>query len=115
MKICYFGKEKFQVFVLGFGCMGMSFVYGGVEMLQVINMIYVVMDMGVIFLDIVEVYGFFDNEVLVGKVIKGFCDKVQIVIKFGFCILLIGQGLEWMVGVDSCLVYICELVEGLLK
>ena len=87
MKTRYLGKEKFQVSALGLGCMGMSFAYGGAETSQAINTIHAAMDMGVTFLDTAEVYGPFDNEVLVGKAIKGFRDKVQIATKFGFRIL----------------------------
>ena len=67
MKTRYLGKEKFQVSALGLGCMGMSFAYGGAETSQAINTIHAAMDMGVTFLDTAEVYGPFDNEVLVGK------------------------------------------------
>ncbi|MDS6724488.1 aldo/keto reductase, partial [Klebsiella pneumoniae] len=66
MKTRYLGKEKFQVSALGLGCMGMSFAYGGAETSQAINTIHAAMDMGVTFLDTAEVYGPFDNEVLVG-------------------------------------------------
>ena len=115
MKTRYLGKEKFQVSALGLGCMGMSFAYGGAETSQAINTIHTAMDMGVTFLDTAEVYGPFDNEVLVGKAIKGFRDKVQIATKFGFRILPTGQGLERMAGVDSRPAHIRESVEGSLK
>ncbi|HDU4729496.1 TPA: aldo/keto reductase [Klebsiella quasipneumoniae subsp. similipneumoniae] len=115
MKIRYLGKEKFQVSALGLGCMGMSFAYGGAEESQAINTIHAAVDMGVTFLDSAEVYGPFDNEVLVGKAIKGIRDKVQIATKFGFRILPTGQGLERMAGVDSRPEHIREAVEGSLK
>ncbi|HDE1464291.1 TPA: aldo/keto reductase [Klebsiella quasipneumoniae] len=115
MKTRYFGKEKFQVSALGLGCMGMSFAYGGAEESQAINTIHAAVDMGVTFLDSAEVYGPFDNEVLVGKAIKGIRDKVQIATKFGFRILPTGQGLERMAGVDSRPEHIREAVEGSLK
>ncbi|MEQ4917400.1 aldo/keto reductase [Klebsiella quasipneumoniae] len=115
MKTRYLGKEKFQVSALGLGCMGMSFAYGGAEESQAINTIHAAVDMGVTFLDSAEVYGPFDNEVLVGKAIKGIRDKVQIATKFGFRILPTGQGLERMAGVDSRPEHIREAVEGSLK
>ncbi|HBR1159259.1 aldo/keto reductase [Klebsiella quasipneumoniae] len=115
MKTRYLGKEKFQVSALGLGCMGMSFAYGGAEESQAINTIHASVDMGVTFLDSAEVYGPFDNEVLVGKAIKGIRDKVQIATKFGFRILPTGQGLERMAGVDSRPEHIREAVEGSLK
>ncbi|WP_407258746.1 aldo/keto reductase [Klebsiella quasipneumoniae] len=115
MKTRYLGKEKFQVSALGLGCMGMSFAYGGAEESQAINTIHAAVDMGVTFLDSAEVYGPFDNEVLVGKAIKVIRDKVQIATKFGFRILPTGQGLERMAGVDSRPEHIREAVEGSLK
>ena len=115
MKTRYLGKEKFQVSALGLGCMGMSFAYGGAEESQAINTIHAAVDMGVTFLDSAEVYGPFDNEVLVGKAIKGIRDKVQIATKFGFRILPTGQGLERMAGVDSRPEHIREAAEGSLK
>ncbi|HCA3525976.1 TPA: aldo/keto reductase [Klebsiella quasipneumoniae] len=115
MKTRYLGKEKFQVSALGLGCMGMSFAYGRAEESQAINTIHAAVDMGVTFLDSAEVYGPFDNEVLVGKAIKGIRDKVQIATKFGFRILPTGQGLERMAGVDSRPEHIREAVEGSLK
>ena len=115
MKTRYLGKEKFQVSALGLGCMGMSFAYGGAEESQAINTIHAAVDMGVTVLDSAEVYGPFDNEVLVGKAIKGIRDKVQIATKFGFRILPTGQGLERMAGVDSRPEHIREAVEGSLK
>nr|WP_265103346.1 aldo/keto reductase [Klebsiella quasipneumoniae] len=100
---------------MGLGCMGMSFAYGGAEESQAINTIHAAVDMGVTFLDSAEVYGPFDNEILVGKAIKGIRDKVQIATKFGFRILPTGQGLERMAGVDSRPEHIREAVEGSLK
>ncbi|WP_148653668.1 aldo/keto reductase, partial [Klebsiella pneumoniae] len=84
MKTRYLGKNKLQVSALGLGCMGMSFAYGGAEESQAINTIHAAVDLGITFLDTAEVYGPFDNEVLVGKAIKGIRDKVQIATKFGF-------------------------------
>lgn len=115
MKTRYLGKDKFQVSALGLGCMGMSFAYGGAEESEAIKTIHAAVDLGVTFLDSAEVYGPYDNEVLVGKAIKGMRDKVQIATKFGFRILPSGQGLERMAGVDSRPEHIREAVEGSLK
>jgi aryl-alcohol dehydrogenase-like predicted oxidoreductase len=115
MKTRYLGKDIFQVSALGLGCMGMSFAYGGAEESEAIKTIHAAVDSGVTFLDSAEVYGPYDNEVLVGKAIKGMRDKVQIATKFGFRILPSGQGLERMAGVDSRPEHIREAVEGSLK
>ena len=101
METRYLGKNKFQVSALGLGCMGMSFAYGGAEESQAINTIHAAVDLGVTFLDTAEVYGPFENEVLIGKAIKGVRDKVQIATKFGFRILPGCRGLERMACVDS--------------
>ncbi|MCC8381295.1 aldo/keto reductase [Xenorhabdus sp. PB30.3] len=115
MKRRYLGKDKFSVSALGLGCMGMSFAYGGAEEAQSIKTIHAAVDMGVTFLDTAEVYGPFENEILVGKAIRGFRDKVQVATKFGFHILPTGNGLERMAGVDSRPEHIREAVEGSLK
>ena len=94
METRYLGKNKFQVSALGLGCMGMSFAYGGAEESQAINTIHAAVDLGVTFLDTAEVYGPFENEVLIGKAIKGVRDKVQIATKFGFRILPGVRGLS---------------------
>lgn len=87
MKTRYLGKEKFQVSALGLGCMGMTFAYGGAETSQAINTIHAAMDMGVTFLDTAEVYGPFDNEVLVGKRLKVFAIRCRLPpnLDFVFC------------------------------
>ncbi|EBV2191031.1 aldo/keto reductase [Salmonella enterica] len=115
MKKCYLGKEKFPVSALGLGCMGMSFAYGGSEESQAIKTIHSAVDLGITFLDTAEVYGPFDNEVLVGKAIKSIRDKVQVATKFGFHILPTGKGLERMAGVNSRPEHIRKAVEGSLK
>ncbi len=115
MKKRFLGKDKFQVSALGLGCMGMSFAYGGAEESQAIKTLHAAVDMGVTFLDTAEVYGPYDNELLIGKAIKGIRDKVQIATKFGFRILPNGHGIERMAGVDSRPHHIREAVEGSLQ
>ena len=53
------------------------------------------------FFDTAEVYGPFENEILLGKALKPVRDKVTIATKFGFKILDEGTGLDRMAGVDS--------------
>lgn len=115
MKTRFLGKDHFQVSALGLGCMGMSFAYGGAEEAQSLETIHRAVDLGVTLIDTAEVYGPFENEVLVGKAIKGIRDKVQIATKFGFRILPTGQGLERMAGVDSRPQHIRDAVVGSLK
>lgn len=107
MKIWRFGI--LDVLELGFGCMSISDNYGFfVDKEKGIKIIYIVYEKGVMFFDIVEVYGLYINEELVGEVFVFFCDEVIIVSKFGFDI----EGLE---GFNSWLEYIKKVVEDLFK
>lgn len=74
------------VSAIGLGCMGMSHGYGGQEEAEAIRTLHRAVELGVNFFDTAEVYGPFTNEVLVGKGLKPFRDKVIIATKFGFTI-----------------------------
>jgi aryl-alcohol dehydrogenase-like predicted oxidoreductase len=74
------------VSAIGLGCMGMSHGYGGQEEADAIRTLHRAVELGVNFFDTAEVYGPFANEVLVGKGLKPFRDKVMIATKFGFTI-----------------------------
>lgn len=63
--------------------MGFYFVYGIVDEKDGFKMIQWVYELGVMFFDMVEFYGWGENEKFFGQVVSGFCDKVVIVIKFG--------------------------------
>lgn len=61
----------------------MIYGYGEVyDKKQMVKFIYKVLELGINFFDIVEVYGE-DNEKFLGEVIKFFKDKVVVVSKFG--------------------------------
>jgi aryl-alcohol dehydrogenase-like predicted oxidoreductase len=89
------------VSAVGLGCMGMSFAYGGQEESEAIATLRRAVDIGVTFFDTAEVYGPFDNEVLVGKALRPVRDQVTIATKFGFKIDEQGSGLSRMIGVDG--------------
>lgn len=92
---------ELSVSAVGLGCMGMTFAYGGQDEADAIRTLHRAVDIGVTFFDTAEVYGPFDNEILVGKAMKGRRDKVVIATKFGFKIADEGEGPSRMVGVDS--------------
>ncbi len=92
---------ELTVFPVGLGCMGMSFAYGGQEEAEAIRTLRHAVDIGVDFFDTAEVYGPFDNEILVGKALKPVREHVTIATKFGFKISEQGSGTERMIGVDS--------------
>lgn len=115
MKIRTLGQDNFQVSALGFGCMGMSFAYGGMNQQEAIATLHQAMDAGITFFDTAEVYGPFDNEKLLAKAIKGRRDQLQIATKFGFLIDPTQQGVDQISGVNSDPNHIRQAVEGSLQ
>jgi len=82
MKKRMIGNEL-EVSALGLGCMGMSEFYGGRDDEESVNVIHHALDLGINFLDTADMYGVGENEVLVGKAVKGIRDKFIIATKFG--------------------------------
>lgn len=111
--------QDLTVSTVGLGCMGMSFAYGGSDNRQSeedsIRTLRRAVDIGVTFFDTAEVYGPFDNEVLVGKALRDVRDKVVIATKFGFRISDHGVGAERMIGVDSRPEHVRAVAEASLK
>ncbi|MER8913058.1 aldo/keto reductase [Mesorhizobium sp. M0761] len=114
MKTRKLGTEL-EVFPVGLGCMGMSFAYGGQAEVDAIATLRRAVEIGVTFFDTAEVYGPFENEILLGKALKPVRDKVTIATKFGFKISEEGSGLERMVGVDSRPEHVKAVAEASLK
>jgi aryl-alcohol dehydrogenase-like predicted oxidoreductase len=71
------------VFPLGFGCMGLSGVYGATEDAESIRTIQAAVDRGVTLFDTGDFYGMGHNEMLLGRALAGRRDKVQVSVKFG--------------------------------
>ncbi|MGX8010869.1 aldo/keto reductase [Mesorhizobium sp. ORM8.1] len=114
MKTRKLGTEL-EVFPVGLGCMGMSFGYGGQPEAEAIATLRRAVEIGVTFFDTAEVYGPYENEILLGKALKPLRDKVTIATKFGFKISEEGSGTDRMVGVDSRPEHVKAVAEASLK
>src|SRR3954469_5167105 len=67
----------------GFGCMGLSHVYGRADEAESLATLDRAIELGINFLDTADVYGLGHNEALLAKAIKGRRDRLAIASKFG--------------------------------
>jgi len=77
------GNTGVAIPAIGFGCMGLSSVYGAADETTSIQVIHRALELGVSFLDTADIYGAGGNEELVGRAIKGRRDQVVLATKFG--------------------------------
>ncbi|HET6948937.1 MAG TPA: aldo/keto reductase [Acidimicrobiales bacterium] len=77
------GHTGLTVSAQGLGCMGMSFAYGTPDRAESEATIARALDLGITFFDTADMYGFGDNEELVGKALAARRDDVVIATKFG--------------------------------
>jgi aryl-alcohol dehydrogenase-like predicted oxidoreductase len=90
------GQQGLEVTALGLGCMGMSWLYGTPDHLESVRTLKRAIALGITFFDTAEVYGPYDNEELLGEVLRGRRDDLIIATKFGFDI-----SMREVIGVDS--------------
>jgi aryl-alcohol dehydrogenase-like predicted oxidoreductase len=83
MKIKSLGSQGLLASQIGLGCMGMSEFYGEHNDQESIKTIHKAFELGVTFYDTANMYGPFTNEILVGKAIKPFRNKITLATKFG--------------------------------
>jgi aryl-alcohol dehydrogenase-like predicted oxidoreductase len=79
------GTQGLEVSAIGLGCMGLTAVYGpGPSEADALSVLQRAVEVGVTFFDTAEVYGRLTNEVLVGKGLAPYRDRVVVATKFGF-------------------------------
>ncbi|GAB2530722.1 aldo/keto reductase [Nocardia heshunensis] len=78
------GNQGLTTSAIGYGSMGISMAYGPGDAQEGIATIQRAYDLGVTHIDTAELYGWGENEKIVGRAVAGFRDKVVIATKFGF-------------------------------
>jgi aryl-alcohol dehydrogenase-like predicted oxidoreductase len=77
------GKSNLKVSAVGLGCMSLSGVYGAAEDVASEDLVRFAIDQGVNHLDSADMYGWGQNEDVVGRAIKGRRERVVLATKFG--------------------------------
>ncbi len=77
------GKSGLQVSAVGLGLMSMSGVYGKPDDNESVAVIHRALDLGVNFLDSSDMYGWGQNEELLGRALKGKRSQAFVTTKFG--------------------------------
>jgi len=104
------GKNGPEVLAIGLGCMSLSGVYGPSEDAAGVAFVRQALDLGVDFLDSSDMYGWGQNEELLGRALKGRRDKVVLATKFGQTQRPGGAN-----GVDGRPEYVMQACEASLK
>ena len=104
--------RSMHVSAMGYGCMGLTGVYGTPpDRQKAIEIIRAAFEMGVTLFDSAEAYGPFTNENLVGEALAPFRDQVAVATKFGWGIKPDGS----RYGLDSRPEHIREVVHAMLE
>src|ERR1700746_417180 len=104
------GTSGPEISAIGLGCMSLSGVYGTSDDAAGIALIHRAIDLGVDHLDSSDMYGWGQNEELLGRALKGRRDGVVIASKFGQTRRPGGAN-----GVDGSPAYVAQACEASLK
>src|ERR1700757_609709 len=104
------GRVGPEVSAIGLGCMSLSGVYGASDDEAGIRLIHRAIELGVDHFDSSDMYGWGQNEELLGQALKGRRDGIVIASKFGQTRRPGGAN-----GVDGSPAYIAEACEASLK
>ncbi|MGA8757426.1 MAG: aldo/keto reductase [Stellaceae bacterium] len=104
------GKNGPEVSTIGLGCMSLSGVYGKSDDAAGVALIHRALELGVDHFDSSDMYGWGQNEELLGRALKGRRDGVVIATKFGQTRRPGGAN-----GVDGSPVYVAQACEASLK
>ena len=104
------GKAGPEVSAIGLGCMSLSGVYGTSDDEAGVRLVHRAVDLGVDHLDSSDMYGWGQNEELLGRALKGRRDRVVLATKFGQTRRPGGAN-----GVDGSPGYITQACEASLK
>ncbi len=103
------GRQGLEAAEIGFGAMGITLAYGDADPVGGSDAIRRAYELGVTLFDTAEMYGWGENERVVGQAVKPFRDEIVIATKFGFTLK------DGIYGVDSRPDHIRQVVENSLR